>query len=163
MARMIVSYDDISGTNSGGRIACSNCDMLSMARIPGPLYNIAGACSAVTRGPRGVCCLSVSTTNVSSSSFAGRRLISTRRFQIALWWSRPSHPLRCIVPSLRYHLVVAMGCCLSTKRMALIWLASLIVYLIRHSHSRDYGTSFEQHLRHLPWTTESMKNFRWSL
>ena len=81
MASMIVIQNDIMVTSSKDRIMCFMSDMISMVRVSGPFYNIAGACSAVTRTLRDVCCLSVSATTVSSSSFPGRCPIATGSFQ----------------------------------------------------------------------------------
>ena len=156
MASVIVIQNDIMVTSSKDRIMCSMFDMISMVRMSGPFYNIAGACSSVTRSLRDVCCLSVSTTTVSSSSFPGRCSIATGSFQTTLWRLRQSHLLRSRVPSLQTHLVAVMGNRLSANRITLTQLASLSVYLLWSRPKTHYDTSFGQHLKHLLWTIESI-------
>lgn len=156
MASIIAIQNDIMVTSSKDRIMCSMSDMISMVRMSGPLYNIAGACSSVTRSLRDVCCLSVSTTTASSSSFSGRCSIATGSFQTTLWRRRQSHLLRSRVSSLQTHLVAVMGSRLSTNRIALTQLASLSVSLLWNRPKGDCDTSFGQHLKHLLWTAESI-------
>jgi hypothetical protein len=163
MASVIVSHDDISVTSSRDRIACSRSDILSMVRMSSTLYNIAGACSALTRSPRDVCCLSVSTTTASSSSFPGRCSIATGSFKIALRRQRLSHSLRHIVSSLRHHLAAVTGSCLSTIRIDSTEPALLSVRLARSTPERDSGAAFGQHFKELLRNAESIQTFWWYL